>query len=487
MIERLVLPEVRELIAADDLSVLGEVLNRWPPADVAGIVTALDHDEQAKVFRALEGRVAVETFEYLDLSSQERLLATFDDPKAAALLEEMAPDDRTALLEELSDETTARLLALLSTEQRTVAVALLQHAPDSVGRLMTPDFVAIRKSWTIRHVLDHVRTHGKDSETLNVIYVVDEAGTLLDDLRIRNVLLAPLHTHVGDIMDAKFVALNVTDDKKSAVEVFRKYDRTALPVIDAKGKLVGIVTIDDVLDVAEEAATREIQRFGGVEALDDPYLATPLGSMVRKRASWLVILFVGEMFTATAMGFFEKEIARAVVLALFVPLIISSGGNSGSQAATLIIRALALGEVRLADWWRVMAGRSPRGCSWGRSWARSASTRIALWSMIFHHVRTALGPDRADRGAVTARDRALGDTLGLDAAAPPAPARFRPRDLVGPVRGHAGGRHRTRSSTSAWPSCSCAGPCSDRTSRRYRLEACHLFFSYSWRNFGPRG
>jgi magnesium transporter len=380
MIEKLVLPEVRELLAADDLVTLGEVLNRWPPADLSGIVSALSHDEQVKVFRSLTGRVAAETFEYVDLGSQERLLASFDEPKASAILEEMAPDDRTALLEELPAATTARLLALLSSEQRSVAVSLLQYAPDSIGRLMTPDFIAVRKEWTLRRVLDHVRTHGKDSETLNVLYVVDPNNLLLDDIRIRNVLLSPLHTHVGDIMDGRYVALRVTDDKNSAVEVFRKYDRSVLPVIDSTNKLVGIVTIDDVLDVAEEAATREIQQFGGLEALDEPYLATPLLAMVRKRASWLVILFLSEMLTATAMGHFEAEIARAVVLALFVPLIISSGGNSGSQAATLIIRALALGEVKLADWWIVLRREIASGLSLGTILGTLGFMRIALWS-----------------------------------------------------------------------------------------------------------
>jgi magnesium transporter len=380
MIEKLVLPEVRELLATGDLGTLGEVLSGWPTADLAGIVTVLGEEEQAQVFQALGGRAAAETFEYLDLVVQERLLGTFDDAKAAAILNEMAPDDRTALLEELPRETTERLLALLSPEERKVAVSLLQYPPDSVGRLMTPDFVAVRKDWTIRHVLDHVRTHGKDSETLNVVYVVDPQGTLVDDIRIRSILLAPLHTHVGDIMDGKYVALYVTEDKASAVEAFRKYDRTALPVIDARNKLVGIVTIDDVLDVAEEEATREIQRFGGLEALDEPYLATPLGAMVRKRASWLVILFLSEMLTATAMGFFEKEIARAVVLALFVPLIISSGGNSGSQAATLIIRALALGEVKVKDWWRVMRREIASGLLLGSILGSIGFLRIAVWS-----------------------------------------------------------------------------------------------------------
>ena len=245
---------------------------------------------------------------------------------------------------------------------------------------MTPDFVSVRKEWTLRHVLDHVRAHGRDSETLNVIYVVNGNNRLIDDLRIREILLAPLHAVVSDLCDNRFVSLNASDDKKEAVKVFRQYDRTVLPVIDSHGRLVGIVTLDDVLDVAEEEATREIQKFGGLEALDEPYMSTPLLEMIRKRASWLVILFVGEMLTATAMGYFEHEISRAVVLALFVPLIISSGGNSGSQAATLIIRALALGEVKLRDWWRVMRREVLSGLLLGLILGTIGFVRIALWS-----------------------------------------------------------------------------------------------------------
>jgi magnesium transporter len=220
---------------------------------------------------------------------------------------------------------------------------------------------------------------------LNVIYVVDGDGRLGHDLRIREILLAPLHARVTDVIHrGPCVSLAATDDKKTAVQVFRKYDRTALPVVDAGGCLAGIVTLDDVLDIAEEQATREMQQFGGLEALDEPYLSTPLPAMVRKRASWLVILFVGEMFTATAMGYFQDQIARAVVLALFVPLIISSGGNSGSQAATLIIRALALGEVRLRDWWRVLRREILAGFSLGAILALIGFVRIAAWRAAFH-------------------------------------------------------------------------------------------------------
>jgi magnesium transporter len=377
---KLVLPEVRELIEANDLATLGDVLNDWMPADLAGLLGDLSDDDQVLVFHALRGPLRSKTFEYLELTVQQRLLKSLSQDETARLLDGMAPDDRTALLAELPDEEADRLLSLLSPQERQVARTLLQYGRDSVGRLMTPDFVAVSKNWTIKHVLDHVRVHGRDSETLNVIYVVDDDHKLIDDLRIREVLLAPLHGHVRDITDNRFVALKTTDDKKTAVDVFRKYDRSALPVVDTVGTLVGIVTIDDVLDVAEEEATRDIQRFGGLEALDEPYVATPFWALVRKRASWLVILFLGEMLTATAMAFFQAEIAKAVVLALFVPLIISSGGNSGSQAATLIIRALALREVTLRDWWMVMRRELGSGLMLGTVLGTIGFLRIALWS-----------------------------------------------------------------------------------------------------------
>jgi magnesium transporter len=384
MLGKLALPEIRELIAADDHDTLREVVNRWFTADLADLVGALETGEQVQVLRLLKPARAAEAFAYLDIDTQLALLAALTEDESKSILNEMAPDDRTALLAELPAEDAERLIGLLDEEQRTVARALLDYGEDSVGRLMTPDYVVVLKDWTMRHVLDHIRTHGRDSETLNVIYIVDDKNKLVDDLRIREILLAPLHTHVSEVLDHKCVSLSVTDDRKKAVEVFRKYDRIALPVVDTQGRLAGIVTLDDVIDVAEEEATREIQRFGGVEALDDPYMSTSLPLMVRKRATWLVILFVGEMLTATAMGFFEKQIARAVVLALFVPLIISSGGNSGSQAATLIIRALALGDVRLSDWWRVMRREIVAGLLLGTILASIGFLRIATWNVFSH-------------------------------------------------------------------------------------------------------
>jgi magnesium transporter len=380
MLGKLVLPEIRELLEAGDDDTVRDVVNRWLPADLGEVAAELEPEEQVRVLRVLTPGLAAETFEYLDLETQLSVLESVSDEESATILNEMAPDDRTALLAELSPEQADRYIALLEPAQRDVARALLRYGEDTVGRLMTPDYVAVRKEWTIRRVLDYVRSHGRDSETLNVIYIIDEGNKLIDDLRIREILLAPLHSVVSDLSHQQCICLNATDAKKTAVEVFRKYDRSALPVVDHQGRLVGIVTLDDVIDVAEEEATREIQKFGGLEALDEPYMSTPLFEMVRKRATWLVILFVGEMLTATAMGFFEAEIAKAVVLALFVPLIISSGGNSGSQAATLIIRALALGEVRLRDWFLVMRREVLSGVLLGTILGAIGFLRIALWS-----------------------------------------------------------------------------------------------------------
>ncbi|MGZ5245081.1 MAG: magnesium transporter, partial [Bacteroidia bacterium] len=227
---------------------------------------------------------------------------------------------------------------------------------------------------------DYIRRYGQDSETLNVIYVVDEKGFLLDDIRVREVLLAQPDKKVSDLMDSSFTSLLVTDDQETAVSAFAKLSRVALPVIDSEGILVGIVTIDDAMEVAQEEDTEDIQKLGAVEALENPYLDVSIFEMVRKRGIWLVVLFLGEMLTASAMGYFEDEIAKAVVLALFIPLIISSGGNTGSQAATLIIRAMALGEVTLSDWWRVMRREIVSGLMLGTILGVIGFARIAIWT-----------------------------------------------------------------------------------------------------------
>jgi magnesium transporter len=372
--------ELAPVLRARDYAQLRDIMRNRHAGDVAELLADLSVEDQVVVFRVLPRKDAAAVFEYMSQDAKTALLRAMAKEDVAALLNNMAPDERTMFLEELPATATRELLALLTPGERAVAITLLGYPERSVGRLMTPHYVAVREHWTVLDVLDHVRRYGQDSETLNVIYVIDEQGLLIDDIRIREFLLAPVDHHVADLMDRRFVALKASDDQEAAVAVFRQYDRSALPVTDTAGMLIGIVTIDDVLDVAEATATREIQRIGGSEALDEPYMLIAFGRMIQKRAGWLTALFLGEMLTATAMGAFEQEISKAVVLALFVPLIISSGGNSGSQAATLVIRALALGEVGLRDWWLVMRREIFAGIALGAILGTIGFLRIMLWS-----------------------------------------------------------------------------------------------------------
>jgi magnesium transporter len=382
MVGNLLAPEIKALIAARDFNGLRELFKEWPPADVADVILDLPDDEQVIIFRVLPAALAADVFEYIGIEEQQKLLRAMAHEQVVGILNEMSPDDRTALLEELPSAASRQLIRLLTPEERRVAQALLGYAEGSVGRLMTPDFIAIHEDWTVKEVLDYVREFGRDSETLNVLYVVDERGQLIDDVRIREFLLRPLTAKVSEIRDENFIALRVNDSQEEAVNVFRKYDRTALPVVDSNNVLVGIVTIDDMLDVAEEEATEDIQKIGGMEALDEPYTTIPFLRMVKKRATWLILLFLGEMLTATAMQGYNSEIEKAAILAMFLPLIISSGGNSGSQATTLVIRAMALGELSLRDWFRVVRKELLSGVSLGMILGTIGFFRISLWQYL---------------------------------------------------------------------------------------------------------
>jgi magnesium transporter len=385
MVGKILIPEIRSLIEARNFAGLREIFRDWLRADVAEVILDLPADDRVIIFRVLPAALAADVFEYLDVEAQQELLRSMAHEQVAAILNEMSPDDRTALLEEMPSVAARQLIRLLTPEERRVATALLGYPEGSVGRLMTPDFVAVREDWTVKEVLDYVREHGRDSETLNFIYVVDEQGKLIDDLRIRNFLLRPLDTRVDEIMDRNYVHLTVNQSQEEALQIFRKYDRAALAVVDSNGALVGIVTQDDMLDVAEEEATEDIQKIGGMEALDEPYMRISLWRMVRKRAGWLIILFLGEMLTATAMANYQAELAKALVLALFLPLIISSGGNSGSQASTLMIRAMALGEVTLRDWWHVMRREVQAGLLLGLILGIIGIMRVAAWAITDEH------------------------------------------------------------------------------------------------------
>lgn len=378
-LNRLVGPEIGELLAQRRFDQLRAALVDFEAADIADLVDGLASEQAALVFRLLPRDLATEVFSYLDSEQQQSLIANLGTERVAGLLNALDPDDRTALLEELPAEVAQRLIALLTPAERSITQAILGYPEQSAGRLMTPDYVRVKAEWTVARAMEHIRKYGHDAETVNVIYVIDEHGRLIDELPIRQFLLADPQQTVDSLMDRKVVALSATDDREEAVRLMQHYDCIALPVVDSRGILVGIVTADDVADVAEEEATEDIQKLGGMEALDAPYLESGLGRMLRKRAGWLSILFLGQMLTATAMGYFAGEIERAVVLALFLPLIISSGGNAGSQATSLVIRAMAVGEVVLRDWWRVLSRELLTGLALGVWLGAIGVARVVLW------------------------------------------------------------------------------------------------------------
>lgn len=388
MLGPLLKPDFEELIRKGDFSTLREAFAEIDPPDLAEVLETFDLQDSAIVFRTLPRAQAADVFEYLPLEYQTQLVQQLTNETLVRILNEMVPDDRTRLFEELPPEVTKRALSTLTPDELKIARQLLGYPEGSAGRYMTPEYVAVRPEWTVAQALEYIRTHGKDRETLNVIYVTDAKGKLMDDIRLATLVLAPPDRTVNDLNDGSLVAIAATAPREDVVEVFRKYDRVALPVTDSQGILLGIITVDDVLDVAQAEATEDIQKLGGSEALDMPYLDIGLGPMIKKRAGWLAVLFLGEMLTATAMGYFEREIAKATLLALFVPLIISSGGNSGSQATSLIIRSLALREVNLRDWWRVAWREIQAGLSLGVILGFIGFTRILVWQGLWHSYGT---------------------------------------------------------------------------------------------------
>jgi len=371
---------ITELIHNGDVESLKQALKTIPAFKIADLISHQKKEAQSFIFDNLDLPLAVEVFDFLSPRIQKRLLRSISKTQAAYLLNTLSPDDRTAFLQGMPHSVINELIKFLPLEERKQTLTLLGYPEGSVGRLMTPDYIAIKSDWTIQKVLDYILEYGHDSETISLLYVIDDAGKLLDDIKLRDFLFVPRTQKVESLMDHQFIALSVDNDDETAINTFRRFDRVALPVVDQKGILLGIVTIDDILRLSDKEATKDIQKIGGQEALDEPYMETPFLSLMKKRAGWLTILFVGEMLTATALGYFEHEIAKAVVLALFLPLIISSGGNAGGQATTLIIRAMALGEVKLKDWWKVVRRELGAGLFLGIVLGTVGFARIVLWS-----------------------------------------------------------------------------------------------------------
>ncbi|MGH2643837.1 MAG: magnesium transporter, partial [Chitinophagaceae bacterium] len=342
-------------VAVMDPGELHGLLNTQLIVDVAELIEEYP-EQETLIISSLSIQRAVSVFKILDFPTQERLIQSLPRTKVREIINELPPDDRTAFLGELPGNLVKEMLKMLYPEELKITLSLLGYPESSVGRLMTPDYIDIEPEWTVQQALDHIRENGKDSETIDVIYVVDENGKLLDDLRIREFLLVDPQTKISQLEDGRFTSLKVNESQEEAINVFRKENRVALPVTDDQDTLLGIVTFDDVMWVVNEEYTEDIQKIGGTEALDEPYLEINLFKLIRKRGGVLIILFISEMLTATAMQYYQDSgiFIKFADLILFIPLILSCGGNSGSQASTLIIRAMALGEVTLRDWWRVM-------------------------------------------------------------------------------------------------------------------------------------
>ena len=376
------LKEISKKIIKGDFSSLlhfGNGNKNVHPAEVTKMLASVPDENAVQAFRSLPTSTQTKVFPYLDILLQKKIIQKLTKPRASFILNELISDDRISFYSSLKGVERSTWLALLNEKNKDAVHDILGYPENSVARLINTDFATIVPEITIAEANEYLRKNHKDSEAANVIYVVDNEGKLVDDIPVRRFVLNDPEKKVADILDGFCVSLKMTDTKEDAVAKFKEYDRIVLPVTNADNLLLGVLTVDDVLDVAEQRDTKEIQNFGGVEGLDYPYVKTAFFSLIKKRATWLIVLFVGEMLTATAMGYFDAEISKAVVLALFVPLIISSGGNCGSQAATLIIRAMALKELTVKDWWFVMRREILSGLTLGFILGTIGFVRITIW------------------------------------------------------------------------------------------------------------
>lgn len=378
-----IVKQTRSLLKTGDRKKIGSYLDNLDISVIEDLIDELPNYAQLFIDTMTINR-AVNVFRILDVPTQERLIRKLPKAKVSEIINNLPPDDQTAFLGEIDDDKLReQLLSLLSQKDKEEVKTLLAYPEDSVGRLMTPDYLAINKNITVAQALEIIRTQAKNTETIDVIYILDDKGVLLDDLRIRELLIASPETKIEELMDNRLIYLDADAPQEDAIKIFKMNNRVALPVIDSERLLLGIVTIDDVLWVADEEYSEDMQRFGGSATLDEPYLDLPLHKLVWKRAGWLIVLFLGELLTASVMQYYEDQLAKVIVLAMFLPLMISSGGNSGSQASTLIIQAMAVGDVKLKDWFRVFRREILSGLSLGIILGIIGFIRIYVWHFIF--------------------------------------------------------------------------------------------------------
>ena len=351
ILRHLLLPDILELVEANRLNEVRDFLAKQPAPEITDLLAALDDKDALLLFRVLPRTLADEVFSLLEPNLQNWMLKNMAQEEVRQVLKGLTPDDRTALFEELPARVVKGLLTLLNDKDRKLALTLLGYPEGSVGRLMTDRYVTVNPDWTVTQTLDHLRAAGMDSETMTMIYITDSEGHLVDDLRLRRLILAAPMTRVRDLLDGHYASLTSLQDREEAVGIFQDYDLFALPVVDADNVLIGIVTIDDILDVAEEEATEDFHKMGTVRPLQVSLKDATIGLLFRKRIGWLLGLVVVNVFTAMGIKGFQTTIEKVAVLVSFMPLLIGSGGNAGSQAATLLVRAMATGDIDAKDWW----------------------------------------------------------------------------------------------------------------------------------------
>lgn len=385
MITELIKPEIYELIEQENWSALQEAVEDWPVPEIAELLMELEPDRRTLFFRLLPKRQMSDVFSYMERDSQNSLLMSLTEQENRHLLANMAPDDRTLLLSEMPGQITQKFLNLLNPQDLREARMLLGYPEESVGRLMTPDYVAVRPNWTIQQCIEHMQAMGRRSETLEMIYVTDTSWKLLDALKLQQFILSNPDDTVADIMDESFLAITANEDREEAVGLMQKYDKTALPVVDTEGVLLGIVTVDDVLDVAEEEATEDFHKTAAVNPLQRSYRETSIFALFKARINWLIILVFVSLMSSGVIAAFENVLESAIALAFFIPLLIGSAGNAGAQAATLMVRALAVDDIKLNQWIQTIGKETAVGVSLG------AMMGLACWGLGYYIGGTHIG------------------------------------------------------------------------------------------------
>ena len=350
MLKELLTPEIKKLLELKDWRTLKEALAEWAAQDIVDLFDSIDDVDKLILFRLLHRDLAADVFSELKAKEQKSLLREMSNEHIKEIFLELSPDDRTYVFEELPAKATKRLLNLLPPEERKVAMQLLGYSEDSVGRLMTPDFVAIRSGWTVEQSIEHIRKFGKDAETVNIVFVIDEQWRLLDDITLRKLILANPAEKVETLMDNNFHSIPASEDQEEAVHIMKKYNLIALPVVDSRNVLLGVITVDDIIDVYEDEVTEDIHKGASVIPIEGNYTTTSIFSLFRKRIVWLMLLALAGFLSGSVISGFEGPLGKIIMLAFFIPVLLGTGGNTGTQSAMLIIRALVTGDLTPQKW-----------------------------------------------------------------------------------------------------------------------------------------